>query len=125
AIRAGRRTIETSEDVHERRLPGSRRPDDGDELAARDVERDAAEGVHRRALHVVGFREVLDRDQRAATHVSPKKGVVPLFPEKGYDPFFRRVSSSSAATAPRRSSPRSCRRSPPAPSPRPPCRTPC
>ena len=47
-IAAARRPIQAAEDVHERRLARARRPDDGHELAGGDVERDAAEGVHRR-----------------------------------------------------------------------------
>ena len=39
------RLVEAGEDVHERRLARARRAHDGDELALRDVERDAAERV--------------------------------------------------------------------------------
>src|SRR5439155_7520595 len=42
---AGARLVEPGEDVHQRRLAGARRPHDGGQLAARDLERDAPQGV--------------------------------------------------------------------------------
>jgi len=63
-VASARRAVEAAEDVHERRLAGPGRPDDGDELAPADVEGDAAEGVHRRALHGVGLGDVVRGDQR-------------------------------------------------------------
>ena len=63
-IASAGRAIEAAQDVHERRLSRAGRSDHGDELAAADVERDAAEGVHRRALHGVGLRDVVRGDQR-------------------------------------------------------------
>ena len=44
AARGGR--SQTADDVEQRRLAGARRPDDGEELAAFDVEIDAAQGGH-------------------------------------------------------------------------------
>ena len=42
-IAAGRRPVQAAEDVHERRLPRSRRADDADEFAGFDIERHAAQ----------------------------------------------------------------------------------
>ena len=50
---AARRPIQAPEDVHERRLARTRRPDDGDELAGVDAERDAAQRVHEMIADVV------------------------------------------------------------------------
>src|SRR4029079_7860641 len=68
-IAARRRPIQAPENVHERRLPRPRGTDDGDELAAADVERDAAEGVYRRALHGVGLGDLVGGDQRRVARV--------------------------------------------------------
>ena len=62
-IRAGRRAIEAAEDVHQRRLPRSRRSDDRDELAARDVERDATQRMDRDVADLIDLGEVLACDQ--------------------------------------------------------------
>jgi len=69
-IRAACRPIEAAENVHQGRLAGAGRPDDGDEFAALNRERDAAQGVHRRAVHGVGFLEIADGDQRDGGHHS-------------------------------------------------------
>jgi hypothetical protein len=45
---AGRRAVEPGEDMHERRLTGAGRAHDGGQVAARHVDRDATQGVHRR-----------------------------------------------------------------------------
>ena len=63
-IASARRAIEAAQDVHERRFSRTGRADDGDELAAADVERDAAERVHRCALHGVDLRDVVGGDER-------------------------------------------------------------
>ena len=44
--------------MHERRLAGSRRPHDGDELAAGQVERHAAQRVHDVIADVVVLRQI-------------------------------------------------------------------
>ena len=61
-VGAGRRTIETSDDVHQRRFAGTGRTHDGDELAFIDVEVDARERVHFDLAHRVSFRELPDFD---------------------------------------------------------------
>ena len=44
---AARRRVEAGEQMHQRRLAASARASHRDELAARDLERDAVERVHR------------------------------------------------------------------------------
>ena len=55
---AGGRLVEPGEDVHQRRLAGARGAHDGDELARRDVERDAAKRVDGRLAFAVAAREI-------------------------------------------------------------------
>ena len=50
--------VEAGEDVHQGRLAGARRAHDGGEMAARDLERDAAEGVDGGVAGAVAAREV-------------------------------------------------------------------
>src|SRR5262245_28319342 len=65
--RAG--TIERSHQVQQRRLPGSRRPEDGDELALNDPEIDAAQGPHRWLLAVtLGHRLELEYCRGPSAH---------------------------------------------------------
>ena len=59
---AGRRLVKTGEHVHERRLAGARGAHDRGELAARDVERDAAKGVDSRLARAVAARDVVGGD---------------------------------------------------------------
>ena len=63
-IAALRRPVEAADDVHERRLAGARRPDDGHELPAPDVEVDAVEGTDVEPARVVDAVDVGQRDER-------------------------------------------------------------
>ena len=58
------RTIEAAEDVHERRLAGSRRSDDRHELSFFDVERDAAQRADGNVADLVGLDQLADPEQR-------------------------------------------------------------
>ena len=62
---AGGRLVEPGEDVHEGRLAGARGAHDAGELAALDVEVDAAEGVDRRVALAVGAGDASRRDDGA------------------------------------------------------------
>ena len=64
------RAVEAGEDVHERRLAGARRAHDGGELAALDVERDAAQRSHRGVALAVDADDVVRRDDGAVTACS-------------------------------------------------------
>jgi hypothetical protein len=66
---AGRRPVEPAEQVHQRRLAGAGRPDDGGVVAALDGEGDAAEGVDRDALELVGAGDVDSLESRCG-HVT-------------------------------------------------------
>src|SRR5690606_28570246 len=61
--------VETADDVHQRRLAGTGRAHDGDELAVVDPERHAAQGHHfgRRALGV-DLADVRQLDDRMSRH---------------------------------------------------------
>ena len=59
------RLVQAGEDVHERRLARARRAHDGGELAALDVERDAAQRVHRRVPLAVDAGDVPRRHDGA------------------------------------------------------------
>src|SRR6185503_4863702 len=63
-VASGGRPIEAAEQVHERRLAGARRAGERDELAGRDVERDAAQRLHLHLAEVVGLRQVANGDDR-------------------------------------------------------------
>ena len=76
----GGRHVEAADEVHQRRLARPRRPHDGDVLVAADVQRDAAQRVHRLAAQVVGLDDVAEREGRcrwpagrlaSASHRSP------------------------------------------------------
>ena len=58
-------TVEAGEDVHEGRLAGARGPHDGGELAALDVQRDAAQRSHRGVAFAVDADDVVRRDDGA------------------------------------------------------------
>jgi hypothetical protein len=62
-IGALRRPIEAAEDVHERRLARPGGAHDGDELAARDVERHAAQGLHLDVAEPVDLPQVAHFNQ--------------------------------------------------------------
>ena len=65
-VRAGRRRVEASDQVHQGGLPGPRRTHDRDVVAALDRQRHAGQGVDDRLRpHLVGFRHVADIDERA------------------------------------------------------------
>ncbi|CRM50196.1 hypothetical protein [Pseudomonas sp. 24 E 13] len=58
------RAVEATEDVHQRRLAGARRADDGDKFPGVDRQVDAAQYVDLRAVAAaVGFADVLEFDQ--------------------------------------------------------------
>ena len=61
-VTAARRAIETAEDVHERRLAGSRRARDRHELALLDVHVGAAQRTDCHFADGVGLDEVANRD---------------------------------------------------------------
>ena len=63
-VLAGGRAIETTEDVHQRRLAGAGRPGDGEELAGLHVERHAAQRADFDFADDVGLDEVLDEMTR-------------------------------------------------------------
>jgi hypothetical protein len=63
-VLARRRPVEAAGDVHERRLAGTRRPGDRQELAALDVEVHAAQRLHLDLADDVPLDEILDRDDR-------------------------------------------------------------
>src|SRR5258705_2858394 len=63
-VASGGRPIEAAEQVHERRLAGARRAGERDELARRDIQRDAAQRLHLQLAEVVAFRQVTNRDDR-------------------------------------------------------------
>ena len=73
-IAAARRAIEAAEDVHQRRLPRSRRTGDGDELAARDRQARAAERLDGRGADRVPTDEVTRRDERRPSSVGGRAG---------------------------------------------------
>jgi hypothetical protein len=62
---AGGGPVEAGEDVHERRLARAGRAHDGGELAACDVERDAAEGVDGGVALAVAAGDLARRDNGA------------------------------------------------------------
>ena len=64
-VAAARRPIEAPEDVHQRRLAGSGRAGDRDELAGLDVEVRAAQRAHGDLADVVGLDEISDGNNRA------------------------------------------------------------
>ena len=59
--RSARRLVEPGEDVHQRRLARARRAHDGRQLAALDLERDAAERVDRGLAFPVAAGQVVGR----------------------------------------------------------------
>ena len=63
-VTARRRTNETSEDMHEGGLAGSRRPDHRNELAGVDVECHTPERPHRDFANLVSLDEVASPQQR-------------------------------------------------------------
>ena len=65
---AGRRDVEARQQVHEGGLAGARRPHHGEELAARDVDVDAAQGVDGRVAVAVAAAEPGAADGRAGGH---------------------------------------------------------
>ena len=70
--------VEAAEQVHEGRLAGARWPHDRDELAGFDVDRDAAQGMHHRAAHLVVLRQRGRADQRHAgntARAAPGRGL--------------------------------------------------
>src|SRR5215470_10486877 len=73
--RAGRRRDQAADDVEQRRLATAARPDQAEELAARDVERGVAQRAHVAGLARLAelMRDVLDPDRRlaASSHHPP------------------------------------------------------
>ena len=63
-VLAPRRRIETADEVHQRRLARPRGSHDGDELAALDVDRHAAQRMDLLRPHPVGLPEIAGVDQR-------------------------------------------------------------
>ena len=63
-VLAGRRPIQAADDVHEGRLARSRRSGDGQELAARHVDIDAAQRAHLVIADDEGLDQVARRDHR-------------------------------------------------------------
>ncbi len=72
---AGGRAVEAAEDRHQRALARARGPDQGHELAAGDVEVDAAQGVHRGAVGAVDLGQAAGLDNRRC-HVASIGSVV-------------------------------------------------
>src|ERR1019366_2391076 len=63
-VGAGRRDIETAEDIHQRGFSRSARAHDGDKLAALDREVDALERLKGSVADAVGFGQAMQLDQR-------------------------------------------------------------
>jgi hypothetical protein len=57
------RSVETADDVHERRFAGARRSHDRDVLVLRDVEIDAVQCVHFLGADLIDAVEIADLDQ--------------------------------------------------------------
>src|SRR5258705_11967468 len=70
-VASGGRPIEAAEQMHERRLAGARRASERDELARRDIQRDAAQRLHLQLAEVVAFRQVTNRDDRVHRPAPP------------------------------------------------------
>ena len=70
-VAAGGGAVEAAEQVHQRRLARARGPHDGDELALRDLERDAAERRQLDVAHPVDLGDVLQLDQGGLGHLVP------------------------------------------------------
>jgi hypothetical protein len=65
-ITSGAGRIEAAEHVHECRLATAARPHDGEVFVPMDLERDAAQGMHRLFAHHVMLGDVLDIDDDIA-----------------------------------------------------------
>ena len=63
-----RRPIDAADQVEQRRLAAARRADDRDVVAARDLERHAAHGVHELVAHVIVAANVARHDDRRLAH---------------------------------------------------------
>ena len=57
------RRIHETKDMHERRLAGAGRTEDGDELALLEIQVHAVEGVDVLIAHAVGLAEAADGDE--------------------------------------------------------------
>ena len=60
---AARRRIESGEQMQQRAFAAATRPGDSDKLAARDLQRDTVERVHRAFAAPIMARDVSQRDQ--------------------------------------------------------------
>src|SRR5438128_2078067 len=75
-IAAGRRTIETANDIHERRFSGAGGTHDGEELSFVDEQVDAVEGAHFHFAHLINLHELVDLDD-VLRHYRPLPGPPP------------------------------------------------
>ena len=63
-ILAGRRNVQTADDIHERAFARAGLADDGNELALADFERNAVRSVHLGVAHAIDFIDVAQLDER-------------------------------------------------------------
>ena len=66
-MRAVRGRVEAAEDVHQRGFAAARGPDDGDEFARVDVERDVVQRADFLAAEVVNLADVAEFDEGHGT----------------------------------------------------------
>ncbi len=76
-VAATRRLVEAAQDVHERRLAGAGGPDDGQELAALNLQVDAAQGGHRNVAGAIHLGYALKPYHRS---ISPRKPTATRYP---------------------------------------------
>ena len=76
---SGRRALERSHQMEQRRLPGAGRADDRDEFARGDAEADALQRRHRR-IGAVCLRDVLERRASASRRPAPPRAARPQVP---------------------------------------------
>ncbi len=79
------RTVETAQNIHQRRLAGAGSAHDGDEFARFDVERNAVQHLHGKIAIVVGLADIGEPDKRrvlhGGTHQNSRiRGLRPLWP---------------------------------------------
>ena len=90
------RPVEAADDVHHRALARAGRPDDRDELALADLERDVAQGVDPDALHRVGPADPVEADDRLGHRQLPGRAAEPPPPP----PPARRSPAAARGIAP-------------------------